>query len=1084
MTSNTRFCVLIAAPLLLGTVIFVRAQPYGAAADSIEIYQLGNQAFSLSASRPDSALLLANTALQLAEQVRDTQAQVSLWRIKGVVHYGQNRLPEAYENFERSYALAKTIHFREGRLLINLGNVFYKQKQYEKALEKFQGALSLGERKDTVLWMDALNNIGSVYVYSGKFRESIPYFERALVLQQAVGNREVQLPTIYNIASAQGKTNDLEASIQAFQRGIDLATTLNQAEWIAKFHSRMGITYAAMAYYIQGIQAHQHAMAIWDTLGNQVRVGNSLFNIGTIHQDNEDYDLALEYFQRALKVFQKVNHSSFQASTLNSIGNNFKLRGKYEQALKYFHKAKTLYEREGNNQSSLSFPLYNLGDSYERLNQLDSAVIYLNGALESTSEVDRNYKQALVFTSLGKVAQKQGLEEKAIAYYEKAVAAAQEENLRKEELDASWLLYQALKRQNRPAEALNYLERHRALQDSLFNEKSTREIAQLEAQYAFEQEKKELARQNEVEKRKLDEEIRRQRTWQLFLGCALLLSLPALFLFTRFQRFRRATALQQERLNNQINLQKLAFEQKERERLQEIDAFKSRFFANISHELRTPLTLILSPIHQLLKKENWERKDRTQLLLIRDNANNLLSRVNEILDLTKFDARQMQLQEKPTAFYDYTKRLAANFESFAQQKKQDLVFNYHLDKELNILLDREKFAHVFNNYLSNAIKYTPEWGCINVLFFEKAEAPQTLALEVRDTGIGIRQEDLPRIFERFYQADQSENKAGGSGIGLALSREVALAMRGRVWVKSEWGKGSSFFFEFPYKEIMGVVPPGSGEKETVPAQKAAVKDFLPARGQLEDRPEILVVEDNKQLRDYLQLLLSDHYLVHTAKNGVDALQKLPQLNCQLLVSDVMMPIMNGFELLTRLKESEQYHDMPIIMLTARSELQDKLKALRIGVDDYLLKPFVEDELLARVRNLLKNYRARQKTKALPAPVDPLSLDTTVSKADLQWLEQLESILKKEVGNTSFTLDQVQKELFISRRQMHRRVKKITGLTPNNYFREIRLQVARELLESGKVRTVSEAAAAVGFDTAKYFSTIYAQRFGKRPIEYF
>ncbi|MEM0993731.1 MAG: ATP-binding protein [Bacteroidota bacterium] len=286
------------------------------------------------------------------------------------------------------------------------------------------------------------------------------------------------------------------------------------------------------------------------------------------------------------------------------------------------------------------------------------------------------------------------------------------------------------------------------------------------------------------------------------IGLLLLFSMAAFGIF-RFLQLKRQSALERERLTHQMDLQQLNFEQKERTRLEEMDAFQSRFFANISHELRTPLKLILNPIHRLLKSKNWNAKERMQLQLIEDNAHQLLTRVNEILDLTKFDAQQMVLHETPTTFYHFTKRLAANFENFAQQKAQQLVFDYQLKKDLTILLDQGKFTHVFNNYVANAIKYTPESGKVTIRCYEKKDAAPTLVLAVKDNGIGIRADDLPQLFERFYQADQAENKAGGSGIGLALSKEVAQAMQARVWAESKWGKGSTFFFEFSYQEVLG-----------------------------------------------------------------------------------------------------------------------------------------------------------------------------------------------------------------------------------------------------------------------------------------
>lgn len=1073
---------LIPALVLLIGIVNLQAQDDRNNGDSVRVYELGNEAFILRFLQPDSSILLADEALLLAKELRDTQALVNLWRIKGVVYYGQSQMDEAYQNFEQSYALARQIRFREARILINLGNVFFQQQEYTKALEKFQRALTISESKDTIEWMDALNNIGSTYLNSGHFQLAIDHFQKCLVLQKSTGRQQAQLPTISNIGFAYRKLNAIDSSLYTFQEGVDLATHLENSDWVSHFYERIGKAYSGRGYHLQSIEALQKALSIRDTLGDPTKRAQTLHDLGAVHEFNKDHDLALEYYKRALVIRKETNDIRKQASSITSVGRVLFQKGIYAESQNYFRESIQLYRRSKVSKS-IMHPLYNLGNLYEHTNQLDSAIYYLNAAYEIAFGVNNNVIEAQALTGLGKVHQKKGNISQAITFYKRAIREAKEENSRREELAASWLLYAALKVHNKPVEALRYLERHQALQDSLFNEENTKKIVQLEAEYTFEQEKKALAYQNELEKRKLDEKIQRQRMQQWILGLVLSLSLLGLFLFSRFQRFRKQALLKQERLINQVNLQKLKFEQQERVRLQEVDAFKSRFFANISHELRTPLTLILSPIHQLLKKRDWGQEVRIHLLLIQNNANSLLTRVNEILDLIKFDAQQMELQETPTTLYAYSKRLAANFESFAQQKNQVLTFDYQLDKELNILLDQAKFAHVFNNYLFNAIKYTPELGQINISFYEKKDVLQTLVLEVRDNGIGIREEDLPHIFERFYQADQNENKAGGSGIGLALSQEIAHAMQAKVSVRSKRGKGSFFYFEFPYKETMGVVPVLAEEKQLVSTKMVTLEGLLPSSPEEEDRLGILIVEDNKQLREYLQLLLSDAYQVYTAKNGLDALAKLPGLNCQLIISDVMMPMMDGFELLSKLKHSDQYCHLPVIMLTARSEMQDKLKALRIGVDDYLLKPFVEDELLLRISNLLENYQGRLIEKVTNDSVSTL-MKTTVSKADLLWLEQLETVLKTEIGNASFTFDQIERKLYISRSQMQRRIKKITGLSPNQYYREIKLQVARRLLESGEVRTVNEVATAIGFETAKYFSKIFAKRFGKRPVEYF
>ncbi|MCB0632694.1 MAG: tetratricopeptide repeat protein, partial [Lewinella sp.] len=921
-------------------------------ADSIRIYQLGDRAFSLSASRPDSALLLANEALQLAQQVRDSQAQVSLWRIKGVVHYGQKRMDEAYDDFERSYQLARQIHFREGRLLINLGNVDFYRKDYEKALTKYRQALSLSEQRDTIVWMDALNNIGSIHSRLRAFQQAADTFRLSLSLQRALDNQRAQLPTLINLGEAYRKMNQTESEVATFEEGLKIATTLQDSIWIATFFTHIGQAYSNRAFYVQSLEAWQQALSIYTDLGDSLAIARTFHSMGIVQQDNERYESAIDYFEKALSIYTQKADIRGQATLLNSIGRNFLQRQQHGQALDHLYRSIRLYRQIGN-RTSISYPFYNLGESYEQQDQLDSAASYLNAALEIADGQADFYLQSLALTKLGQVVQKQDDLLKATKLFKKAIAVAGIEGMRQEELDATWQLYQALKQQNRPGEALEYMERHHALRDSLFNEESTRKIAQLEARYAFEQEKKAIRDRNAAEKRELDEQIRQQRTWQSLLGSALILSMLALFFLYRFRRFRRASALEQERLNNRINLQKLTFEQSERERLQEIDAFKSRFFANISHELRTPLTLILGPVHRLLRKGRLDLQERMQLQLVRENADFLLKRVNEILDLTKFDARQMQLQQTPTRFYDFCKRLAANFESFAQQKRQQYVFDYRLDKDLNILLDQSKFAHVFNNILANAIKYTLESGHIAVSLYEqKRSGAGRLVLEVKDDGMGIREKDLPHVFDRFYQGDQGENRAGGSGIGLALSREVAQVMQGEIRVESSWGAGSIFYFEFPYREVMRVVP--EADRQDTSMAQVDLEAALPPEASEQERPGIMVVEDNKQLRDYLQLILRDHYHVTTAQNGVDALKKLSDWKGKLIVSDVMMPKMDGFELLSRIKNSDRYRHLPVIMLTARSEMKDKLKALRIGVDDYLLKPFVEEELISRIQNLLRN----------------------------------------------------------------------------------------------------------------------------------
>ena len=568
----------------------------------------------------------------------------------------------------------------------------------------------------------------------------------------------------------------------------------------------------------------------------------------------------------------------------------------------------------------------------------------------------------------------------------------------------------------------------------------------------------------------------------------------------------KARTQQLEEQASQLQLDKSIIEIQAKE-LRTLDEMKSQFFANISHELRTPLTLILSPAKSIIKRKKTDNRDFTSAQIIEQNANKLLKRINEILDLTKLEAHEMALKPETTPFYKFNKRLVATFESLAAQKNQKLTFKYQLDKDLNLMLDQDKYEHIFNNYLSNAIKFTPKSGIINIELSEQKlkNANDTIEnhiqLSINDNGIGIHPDDLSKVFNRFYQTKNNKNGTGGSGIGLALSKEIALLMKGKAYVKSTVGKGSTFYFEMPYVEAVG-----SGQLEvSEPLAKPNFENLLDLEPSKE-KPTILLVEDNPQLRNYIQLILQEKYNIITAENGQVALERLRfasyelrvdnqhkqetgnsqqrTRNPQLIISDIMMPIMNGFELLEQLKSSDAFRHIPVVMLTARSNIKDKLHALRIGVDDYILKPFQEEELLARIDNLIVNAKNRVITEiSTPSTIKEGKSTSTITEADHKWLEHIEKRLKEEISNSKFNVETLSEELSISRSKLQRRIKKITGLTPVQYFRDIKLQAARELLENQQVQTINEVAYAVGFDTPAYFTKVFTKHFGKKPIEY-
>jgi len=492
--------------------------------------------------------------------------------------------------------------------------------------------------------------------------------------------------------------------------------------------------------------------------------------------------------------------------------------------------------------------------------------------------------------------------------------------------------------------------------------------------------------------------------------------------------------------------------------LQEIDATKSRFFANVSHELRTPITLIQGPIQSILNSQDLNNRNSNLLSIAKQNAKKLLQLVNEILDLTKLDGHKLALEETTVVLYTFLRQIMSNFQSVADSQSIEFIFNYHPPHTLQIKIDKSKFEKILNNLLSNAFKFTPKNGRIELSVEELGAFGdyQNILVTVKDNGRGIPSEDVPNVFNRFYQSSINKKAEGGLGIGLALSMEFVKAMKSKMWAESSTDAihhGSTFFLQFPKNEVFDILSTEQQlliqEEETAVINTINQNDTTPKTNETIpnniSETTILVVEDNADLRDYLSLILSPYYNVITAENGEEGLERLtvdggrqtvnPQPSSDertsiyhppsLIISDVMMPIMDGFEFLEKVKANPQWSSLPFIMLTAHAEIQTKLKALRIGVDDYILKPFEEEELLVRIANLLANYDERRaftqtetsdKTDVISIPI--------ISEEDQKWLADVENIVLKEMNNSLLSVDYLSELLYMHRTTFYKKIRPV------------------------------------------------------------
>jgi signal transduction histidine kinase/DNA-binding response OmpR family regulator/ligand-binding sensor domain-containing protein len=582
------------------------------------------------------------------------------------------------------------------------------------------------------------------------------------------------------------------------------------------------------------------------------------------------------------------------------------------------------------------------------------------------------------------------------------------------------------------------------------------------------------------------------RFWFILLIIGIVVVLIYGYIISRERKLRK----QKEKLELEVKARTHKIEQQTKD-LKALDKLKSKFFANISHELRTPLTLILGPLSMLIKKEKY-KEDSSHLLTIQRNGKYLSQIVEQILDLSKLEANKVEVKEESINLNTFVRIIYAAFDSQATFQKVDYQLDYVLDEDLHILLDRDKVGKILNNFLSNAFKFTRADGEI---VLRVGQLNNQLRFDVVDTGKGIHANDLPHVFERFYQTKQNVIAEGGTGIGLAFCKELAELMGGKLLLESTLGVGSTFSFLVDLKvaEVEKVaISEDLEENLFLEAEEVPSLESTPNTPKLFT---VMLVEDNRDMQNYMKGLLEDAYTIITCNNGqiaLDYLQDEKNALPNLIVSDVMMPEMDGFTLLKHCKEAVRLRSIPMIMLTARSATQDKLNALTIGVDDYLTKPFLVDELLVRIKNLLRNVQQRsiveleEKAGEESELVDVAELVleeeaapvAQVSENDLHWIKDLEAIALEEADDPDFGVEELAQKIGMSRRNLQRRLKSITGLSPGQYLKEIRLQMARDLLERGVYQTIAEVAYATGFTTPYYFSQIYEKRFGKKVSAYF
>jgi signal transduction histidine kinase/ligand-binding sensor domain-containing protein/DNA-binding response OmpR family regulator len=529
-------------------------------------------------------------------------------------------------------------------------------------------------------------------------------------------------------------------------------------------------------------------------------------------------------------------------------------------------------------------------------------------------------------------------------------------------------------------------------------------------------------------------------------------------------------------------------ERQQMQRVHELDVMKVKFFTNVSHEFRTPLTLILTPIERLLKKAS-DPEQQGQFQLIYRNGRRLMNLVNQLLDFKKLEVYETTLNATMGDMIAFIKDTVLSFSDLAEKKNIKLSFSSSIEC-CAALFDHDKLEKILFNLLGNAFKFTRENGVVSVKVAELREgAERFLQIDVNDTGIGIPKNKLDKIFEPFFQTEIPKNIVNpGSGIGLAITKEFVRIHGGRIEVVSEVGRGSSFkvmlpLREIPVEEVSDILeeinPPE--EVEEAPMQNSsAVADSNERQAGATKKKSLLLIDDNDDFRFYLRDNLKFHYAIHEASNGVKGWDLILSVQPDLIVSDIMMPELNGIELCAKIKSDERVSHIPVILLTARSSPEQRIEGLKTGADDYITKPFNFEVLEARINNLLEQREKFQKT--FRKTLEIKSSDLQITPLDVTFIEKAVKVVEARVSSPHFSVEDLGLELGISRAYVFKKIHALTGKTPLEFIRTIRLQHAAQLLEKSQL-TVREVAYKVGFNNPKYFTRYFKEQYNILPSDY-
>lgn len=942
--------------------------------------------------------------------------------------------------------------------LFNL-SLFAQQEKtvHQKKIDSLTIILNKKSSSDT-LTVNRMNELARILSQERELKPALSYAEKAKKISEKLDFKNGEASAYSMIGLIYAYEGNYPEALKNFFSGLKIFEEIEKKDRVATSYHDIGNAYSYQGNYPEALKNFFASLKTSEEIGYKEGVAVSYNSIGNVYSHQNKYPEALKNYLAALKIFEKIDGKWGLADSYKNIGNIYDYQGNYPEALKNHFKSLQISKKIGDKYRTAG-SYNNIGYIYDRQGKHLQALENYYTALKLLEEIGDKWGIAASYNNIGLVELNLNKPAAAKKHYEKALPLAKEIGSKELIGDVYHNFAMTNSALGNYKEAYENYKQFIVYRDSLINEENERKS--LEVSMGYEYEKKEAL---------IHAELKTKKTQRNLAIAGLVLMVALVIIIIYFFKLRNK--------NLKIEKQNLELQRREMETIKQTEEFKSRFLANISHEFRTPLTLINGHLEVL--KENGRKEDFSHFDEMEQNGKRLLTLINQLLDLSKMESGQYKLKFKKGNILNETSMLVQSFHSYAEQHGISLTVqqteNTKSLSENPFVYSSEALVVIITNLISNAIKYTPSGGSVTAVVDNR---DNKLFVTIADTGKGIAQEHLSKIFDRFYQVDEPGQRTyAGSGIGLALVKELSILHGGNITVQSPDEGGCVFTFWLESHETEDRENTDTVEQNSAfPVKEENDVTHHEDTEQDKELPLLLIVEDQSELRSFIVQNLGKEYRYAEASNGIDGLKLGEELLPDLIISDVMMPDKDGFELCEALKSNTATSHIPIILLTAKADQKDKLIGLETGADDYIVKPFSLAELKLRVKNIL-NFKALLRKKFEGGTI-PTAEDTPeLNSRDRKFVDDLTRSVTENLANSKFGVTILAETVFLSVSQLSRKLKTITGKTPADFIRSIRMEKAVELLKNGE--SVADVSWAIGFEDSVYFSKAFKKHFGFPP----